>query len=385
MVPFVFPMLYLLFIYHLVFHIHVTLVNYLKRILGKNMFHTLDTFDTEFCADSIEWCPIEPFKDLFVCGTYQLTKNDENRVQQKTKRLGRMYMFRVLNGGQLTLLQHLDVPAILDMKWAHTKWENKILLGVTNSLGHLQIYQFGKTNKDLLELISECSISRDEEETLALSLDWSLGRCSFSSEIKPMIAVSDSKGSISLIEIHEEKLTIIFSCQAHEFEAWIVAFDYWNTNLLYSGGDDCIFQSFDVRCGTQPVSISRVHTAGVTSMHSNATREFMLVTGSYDDTLRLWDTRNFKRPVSQKNLGGGIWCLKWDPFVRRYLLAACMRAGFKAVNCTDADNLIIIDRDITISEEHRAFLIGTCSFYDHALNLSVMSFKDDTRIPNKSG
>ena len=29
-------------------------------------------FDTVYSADSVEFCPIDGFKDLFVCGHYQL-------------------------------------------------------------------------------------------------------------------------------------------------------------------------------------------------------------------------------------------------------------------------------------------------------------------------
>lgn len=32
--------------------------------------------DTEYSADSIEWCPLEGYRDLFVCGTYQVVQPD---------------------------------------------------------------------------------------------------------------------------------------------------------------------------------------------------------------------------------------------------------------------------------------------------------------------
>lgn len=34
--------------------------------------NTLHKYVTEFNADSIEWCPHEPFKNYFVCANYQL-------------------------------------------------------------------------------------------------------------------------------------------------------------------------------------------------------------------------------------------------------------------------------------------------------------------------
>lgn len=34
----------------------------------------LQTVDTEFTADSVEWCPLEGCRHLLACGTYQLRK-----------------------------------------------------------------------------------------------------------------------------------------------------------------------------------------------------------------------------------------------------------------------------------------------------------------------
>lgn len=33
---------------------------------------TLYVFDTEYSADSVEWCPHAPLQNFFVCGNYQL-------------------------------------------------------------------------------------------------------------------------------------------------------------------------------------------------------------------------------------------------------------------------------------------------------------------------
>lgn len=204
------------------------------------MFHTLETFNTEFSADSVEWCPSENFEDIFVCGTYQLT-NDETKDSSATeikKRVGRIYLFQVVKNGslQLKLLQQLEVAAILDMKWAHVKSSSdKILLGVVNSDGFLQIYELMReTGKVSLKFLSEILTNQSSDSTLALSLDWSTGLRT-NNELK--ISVSDSQGSISLFKISSSGSEIerIISWNAHNFEAWITAFDYWDTNSVYSG------------------------------------------------------------------------------------------------------------------------------------------------------
>lgn len=41
---------------------------------------TLYKYDTQFSADSVEWCPHKPYQHFFVCGNYQL---DEDEAIQK--------------------------------------------------------------------------------------------------------------------------------------------------------------------------------------------------------------------------------------------------------------------------------------------------------------
>ncbi|EFN83159.1 diphthine methyltransferase isoform X2 [Harpegnathos saltator] len=370
-------------------------------------FRTLDTFDTEFSADSAEWCPVEPFRDILVCGTYQLAKEDENamtRSNDTSKRLGRIYTFRVMDCEKLRMLQRVDVPAVLDMKWLHCPdKENRILLAVVNSTGCLQIYRLEDDGGvATLELLVEGKISDSDDEILALSLDWSTGRCISHTCVADNIhiIVSDSRGWISRFTLHKNDLTRDFSWRAHDFEAWIAAFDYWQTNSFYSGGDDCKFQVFDSRTGPNPVACNRTHDAGVTSIHSNINAEFTLATGSYDEILRLWDKRNLKRPMSETDLRGGIWRLKWHPFSRRYLLAACMYGGFKIVDCGNEESPTIVSEynehesisygcdwsylekqnvsvlNIRDPDSKIGALIGTCSFYDHALKVSVIYSQD---------
>lgn len=44
------------------------------------MATTLQEIDTEYCADSIEWCPHPGYQDVLLCGTYQLDQSKEHEV-----------------------------------------------------------------------------------------------------------------------------------------------------------------------------------------------------------------------------------------------------------------------------------------------------------------
>lgn len=99
--------------------------------------------------------------------------------------------------------------------------------------------------------------------------------------------------------------------------------------LLFSGADDCAFKAWDLRlAGTDPdhapgpalqqrSSNRRVHTAGVCCINPSPWEEHVVVTGSYDESVRVWDTRNLSRAVGvvtgELATGGGVWRLKWHP------------------------------------------------------------------------
>lgn len=42
---------------------------------------TLQVFDTELSADTVEWCPLPQWSHVLACGTYQLQKGDDKVMQ----------------------------------------------------------------------------------------------------------------------------------------------------------------------------------------------------------------------------------------------------------------------------------------------------------------
>jgi diphthamide biosynthesis protein 7 len=124
-------------------------------------------------------------------------------------------------------------------------------------------------------------------------------------------------------------------------------------------------------------------------------RTFMLICSlnqSYDNRVKLFDTRKMTTPITEIEVGGGAWRVKWHPSIshKEELLVACMHDGFKVVRWSfDGSDLGagIIDAPVVSSRfdahtslaygadwQHRSLrdndskpVVASCSFYDHML------------------
>ncbi|RUS18451.1 WD repeat-containing protein 85 [Endogone sp. FLAS-F59071] len=301
--------------------------------------------DTEYSADSIEF---NPFIDsgharYFACGTYQLAESaievtasvvndkdeDGERRNKPMDRLGRILVYEVVDteDGRLVMYvrilfrkehQRLDSPAVLDMKWSHHRISGKELLGVVDSIGNLSLYEFTDDEDKMFHFNGWHSIynqtsrlslyhrfaTTPDEVVLCLSLDWS-GHVS-TADSATRITTSHSSGALSIISIDNERAQVVEQWHAHDFEAWIAAWNYWDTQIVYSGADDCLFKGWDLRMGT---------------------KTSIFVSKRYNEHVLLWDTRSMRQPLVDFQTGGGVWRLKWHPTEKHTLLAASMHAG----------------------------------------------------------
>ncbi|KAJ2870868.1 hypothetical protein GGH93_005255 [Coemansia aciculifera] len=300
---------------------------------------SLASFDPVYCADSLEFCPYNA-KQRMLIGTYQLLKTG-NAAQQDTaddnqeltsadaQRVGRIYVCDVIPGAEdpglaIVERQRIETSAIFDIKWSYNQVNGRELVGVACADGKVHIYTADDSSED--SYLSPLCVSASESTSMCCSLDWS-NRLAESSH--PEIVASQSDGTVQLLKLSDSSMETIHEWHAHDAEAWITSFDYWNTSTVYSGGDDARFKGWDTRMDlSSPVFNSRRHQAGVCSIHSNFHRQFMLATGSYDETVMIWDTRNMRVPVAEYNVGGGVWRLKWHPEEPTQLLVGAMYGGF---------------------------------------------------------
>ncbi|KAH8420053.1 hypothetical protein KR009_005253 [Drosophila setifemur] len=359
-------------------------------------FTTLHSEDTEYSADSVEWCQEDELHSaFFACGTYQLVQQEQEEAQEgqgesssKRPRKGRVYLYRFDGpNDSLERLQSIETSAILDMKWLPS-WssESGPILATVTSLGEVETYELIRDSKTLEK---RTCISLEEqpsggEAPLALALDWRREGESI------QLAVSDSKGGLNLLNYSPQGvLSRLRSWNSHGFEAWTCAFDRWSPHILYSGGDDMLLMAHDLRT-EQRAWTNRAHMAGVTCLLSHPRDEHHLLTGSYDEQLRLFDTRAMRRPLAELNLGGGIWRLKPHPVHQHLILAACMYTNFSVVELnTNNPELSLLgayeehksicygaDWAPSWSDEGESLTMATCSFYDHKLCVSQVEIAD---------
>jgi len=373
-----------------------------------------------YCTDVIEFCPYKGYEDLFVIGTYEVLESGGNVISQAVedindddsdgdsddigkisdddedasiKRTGRLLFQRLeatkddKNKTKIKIHNNvnLSTPAIFDLKWSYQKINDKGYLGMADAIGNVTVYKLAVSGNNY-ELVKVCNTENTSTE-LCCSLDWSnrIGK-------NNNIVVSRSNGYITLYDFNDNSIKKLQHWQAHNFEAWCAAFDQWNTNIIYSGADDCLFKGWDTRVGTStPTFVNKKHEAGVCTIQVNPHDENIMATGSYDSYLNIWDKRSMAKPLIHHCTEGGVWKVKWHPKLEKknYIAAACMYNGFHIydVNLGSAGDSAI--EEICQYDKHESIaygidwcqysndacsnqIMGTCSFYDHLFHVWEM-------------
>ena len=301
----------------------------------------LASLNTPLNTNTVEWCPIESHSNLLLCGTYTL--------QSGLNRAGNIELYGVTNGSLVLYNRYDEGAGVLDLKWLSTNSFGNIFSAV-NSIGQLSLYSM-TTNETCRVNRMQCAqvCDRSDGSELCLSVDWV--NCKEMS-----IILSDSLGRLAFMVCCDTgELVCSSQWKAHEYEAWVTARDHWNVHLVYSGGDDNKLRGWDLRMPNSSVFTSHHHATGVCSVQSHPLREFLLATGSFDETLFIWDTRNMTAPLRKVLIDdGGFWRLKWHPSDPNLLLAACTRAGAAVFDFTVSLSM----PSVTWYREHQSLVYG---------------------------
>ncbi|KAF2646249.1 hypothetical protein P280DRAFT_440093 [Massarina eburnea CBS 473.64] len=331
----------------------------------------------------IEFCPLNP--QYAVVGTYNLEKQPTDRSgdenEQTTEdveepkpqeRNGSIILVKV-HGDSVLIVQTLATPfAVLDIHFAPDQ-NAQSLFGVASSTGSIGLYQLADHEDNGLDQGSSKFIrprvthvqtfNVADPEILVTAFLWH-PRKGGSNGHSLVACLSLSDGSIAMGAIEPKSTTsdvAVENITCHDLEAWTVALTLDGTGI-YSGGDDSglMFSGLAEHSPTLWPGASdfkttprtawkdqKTHFAGVTAILplQTTSSESLIVTGSYDDNIRLISvpTSGRRRAVAELNLGGGVWRLKRLDLLNKpsparerdsqdvLILASCMHAGARIV------------------------------------------------------
>lgn len=329
-------------------------------------------------ADAVEFCPHEGFQNVLAACTYTLREGDQ------PSRAGSISLFDVDgNSCGLNLFHRVETAGIFDIKWNPVQGGATPLLAQADADGFVRIHGLecpgGSTLADAKLKESSCiNIS----SAMCLCLDWN--------PLATSLAVGLSDGSVSIASLAESQLSVEQQWKAHEFELWAASFDIHQPNVVYTGSDDCKFSGWDLREASSMPAFrnSKIHKMGICCIVKSPNDPHFLLTGCYDERLRVWDVRSISKPVNETSvcLGGGVWRVKYHPYVKDLILAACMHNGFAVVKVNNQNSEVIETynkhgslaygadwQKCRLEQEGKkeSNVVATCSFYDRLLRVWI--------------
>lgn len=155
---------------------------------------------------------------------------------------------------------------------------------------------------------------------------------------------TDNKGHAYLVDLNTS--LIVSSWLAHSLpyvpgegcEVWSCAVTS-DGQTVVTGGEDGSMKLWDARSRTQ-ISQSKVFGAGVVFVdfpRKSGEQEIdQILTGSYDEHLRIFDRRNLRTVLKEKKLSGGVWNIEQNA---NNFCVSCMYGGYSIL---DSESLEVI-------------------------------------------
>ncbi|KAJ5475482.1 hypothetical protein N7539_007769 [Penicillium diatomitis] len=320
----------------------------------------------------LEFCPQAP--DHFVIGTYLLseTKNAHDEIQQT--KTGSVQLWKLdPDTSSLSLVQKVSLPyAVFDLHF-HPRDTDKF--AIASSTGCISLFSVDRATPSIHQLWTK-SVHEDPSVP-ALFFAWTPPKW-LSSEKADGFAVTFSDGRTSVYgttkDIMEpDSITEWGTFDARQMiEVWFVALLAMSTSTdtesatqsipyMFTGNDfgSLHTRRFEVQDGDahqdtqeQPAvnlllehdDRARHHTAGVTAILPLPVPSVddapIILTGSYDESLRVYHATRRGEVLAEQGLGGGVWrlqllsCQELETNHTMLVLASCMHAGTRLVRVT---------------------------------------------------
>ncbi|KAK3690038.1 hypothetical protein B0T22DRAFT_379086 [Podospora appendiculata] len=392
---------------------------------------SLQSLHLDLPPSCLEFCPAH--LSFFLVGTYNLQKHEEDSASaaesagsesdkddaqtassaKAQNRNGSIIAFQVSNDKIVHVQTEPQPSALLDLHFNPNAGHHDIC-AVVSSTATLALFKLSPGQDQPLKHLKTmdmASMSAAEDpntvtDVLFLSFCWHPSRAD-------MIALTTSTGGVLLVDLGAaDNSWKLFSepIITHTLEAWCVAISpsldlsvqsragqqdiEQNAFTLFSGGDDSTlrYQTISLipasdpsqgryaldETSSQPAANRRGHEAGVTAILPLCLTKAgsgLIVTGSYDDHIRLFSVAPYEPYVTGKaemlaesNLGGGVWRLKridldnaalegttW----RVRILASCMHAGARIVELEKTASGEHLFHTIARFEEHESMNYGS--------------------------
>ncbi|KAF3390553.1 Diphthine methyltransferase [Penicillium rolfsii] len=318
----------------------------------------------------LEFCPDSP--DHFVVGTYLLseTKNEADEVQQT--KTGSVQLWRldpITNN--LSLVQKVSLPyAVFDLHF-HPRDTSKF--AIASSTGCISLFEVSATEPSIHQIWTKPV--HENASIPALFLAWA-SKNWFSEPDADGFAVTFSDSRTTVFGTTKDitdgsAFTEWGSFEARQMiEVWFVALAEMQVPgngeskvdtipFMFTGNDfgslhtrrfechETKAQDYDAPLANillEHDDRARHHNAGVTSILplpvSLVDDAPILLTGSYDEGLRVYHATRRGEVLAEEGLGGGVWRLQLlktkESGSERYfwVLASCMHAGTRVVKVT---------------------------------------------------
>ncbi|KAJ1450849.1 WD40-repeat-containing domain protein [Pelagophyceae sp. CCMP2097] len=307
--------------------------------------HVLQTQTT-----AVNPCAVDVCGDLALVATYEL--NEATKVRE-----GGLVLYALRGAPEVALERTaaLDVGGVLECAWTG---DRRALAATAD--GRVVCVE---CDGDALAQVG----ASDAAGHLYMSIEWD--------PQSRTAAVAEANGRVS---VWNEELAVVHSWdEAHTYEDGSAA-EVWcaarRGDVVLSGADDAKLKWWDVRMEGSTRTL-RSHGAGVTAVAWSPHAEHEFMTGSYDESVRVWDARAPRAPTSELDLGGGVWTLKYHAAREGLVVASCMRAGVCVLQAAEGGVSVVARytgheaEKIAYGADFHGETVASCSFYDRNVHL----------------